>query len=69
MCHMETCKVNTDSFENDVTSFKSRDDVLTVLIHLGYLAYDRDRREVYIPNEEIRSAFSNAVQKSEKIFR
>ena len=65
----ETCKVNTDSFENDVTSFKSRDDVLTVLIHLGYLAYDRDRREVYIPNEEIRSAFSNAVQKSEKIFR
>lgn len=61
----ETCKVNTDSFENDVTSFKSRDDVLTVLIHLGYLAYDRDRREVYIPNEEIRSAFSNAVQKSD----
>ena len=61
----ETSKVNTDSFENDVTSFKSRDDVLTVLIHLGYLAYDRDRREVYIPNEEIRSAFSNAVQKSD----
>ncbi len=58
-------KVNTDSFANDMTSFKSRDDVLTVLIHLGYLAYDRDKREAYIPNEEIRSAFSNAIQKSD----
>lgn len=35
------CRVNTDTFANDMTSFKSRDDVLTVLIHLGYLAYDR----------------------------
>lgn len=59
------CKVNTDSFENDMISFKCRDDVLTVLIHLGYLAYDRDRKEAYIPNEEIRGAFSSAVQKSD----
>lgn len=58
----ERCKVNTDSFENDLTSFKSRDDVLTVLIHLGYLAYDKDRGEAYIPNAEVRSAFFNAVQ-------
>lgn len=55
------CHVNTDTFENDMTSFKSRDDVLTVLIHLGYLAYDRDRKEVYVPNEEVRTAFANAV--------
>lgn len=54
--------VNTDTFENDMTSFKSRDDVLTVLIHLGYLAYDREKREVYVPNEEVRTAFANAVQ-------
>ena len=54
--------VNTDTFENDITSFKSRDDVLTVLIHLGYLAYDREKREVYVPNEEVRTAFANAVQ-------
>lgn len=58
----ERCKVNTDTFENDMTSFKSRDDVLTVLIHLGYLAYDRDEREAYIPNEEVRAAFANAVR-------
>lgn len=61
----ERCKVNTDSFENDITSFKSRDDVLTALIHLGYIAYDKDMREAYIPNEEIRGAFSNAILKSD----
>lgn len=55
------CSVNTDTFENDMTSFKSRDDVLTVLIHLGYLAYDGDKKEVYVPNEEVRTSFSNAV--------
>ena len=55
------CRVNTDTFENDMTSFKSRDDVLTVLIHLGYLAYDKGRKEVYVPNEEVRTAFANAV--------
>ena len=57
-------KININTFENDMTSFRSRDDVLTVLIHLGYLAYDRDRREVYIPNEEVKSAFGDAVQMS-----
>ena len=56
--------VNTETFENDMTSFQSRDDVLTVLIHLGYLAYDRETREVYIPNEEVRTSFVNAIQKS-----
>ena len=48
------CRIDVGSFQNDMTSMKSRDDVLTLLVHLGYLAYDADRREVYIPNEEIR---------------
>lgn len=60
----ERCKVNTSTFANDMTSFDSRDDILTVLIHLGYLAYDTEREEVYIPNEEVREAFSGAIQKS-----
>lgn len=60
----ERCKVNTDTFENDMTSFESRDEVLTVLIHLGYLAYDCISKEVYIPNEEVRSSFANAIHKS-----
>ena len=56
------CPVDTASFQNDMVSFKSRDDVLTVLVHLGYLAYDADAREVYIPNEEVRAVFARAVK-------
>ena len=37
---------------------------MTVLIHLGYLAYDVDTEEVYVPNEEVRSAFVRAVKKN-----
>lgn len=59
------CKVDTETFENDMTSFRSRDDVLTVLIHLGYLAYDKEAEEVYIPNKEIRMVFKNAVKLTE----
>lgn len=56
------CVVDVKTFQNDMTSFKSRDDVLTMLIHLGYLAYDSDSREVYVPNEEVRLAFERAVK-------
>jgi hypothetical protein len=45
-----------------MTSIQSKDDVLTLLTHLGYLAYDADREEVYIPNEEVRREFIRAVK-------
>lgn len=35
-----------------MTSLKSKDDVLTLFVHLGYLAYDKKTREVFIPNKE-----------------
>lgn len=57
----ERCKVNAGTFENDLTKINSRDDVLTILIHLGYLGYDAVKEEVYIPNEEVRRAFTGAV--------
>lgn len=56
------CKVNVSKFQNDMVTFQSRDDVLTFLIHLGYLAYDAERQEVYIPNKEIRDEFVNAIE-------
>ena len=31
--------VDTNGFANDLVTFRNRDDVLTLLIHLGYLAY------------------------------
>ena len=58
----ERCKVNAEKFENDLTRIGSRDDVLTILIHLGYLGYDADRSEVHIPNEEVRKAFAGAIE-------
>lgn len=56
------CKVDVGSFQNDMTSLKSKDDVLTLFVHLGYLAYDRKSREVFIPNEEIREEFIRSVK-------
>ena len=52
-------EVNTDSFQNDLERFGSKDDVLTLLIHLGYLTYDSEHKTVHIPNEEVRGEFHN----------
>jgi hypothetical protein len=56
------CPVNAIGFQNDMTSIKNRDEVLTLLVHLGYLAYDADKKTVHIPNEEIREEFVYAVE-------
>lgn len=61
----ERIPVRTGGFVNDMTSFEVEDDVLTLLIHLGYLAYDIDNRQVYIPNNEIREEFINCVSVSD----
>lgn len=58
----EHIRIDSSTFENDMTSFKNRDDVLTVLVHLGYLAYDEAVKEAYIPNEEVRQAFQSAMK-------
>ena len=57
----ENVRVNTLSFQNDMRNFKTKDDVLTLLIHLGYLGYDSDRKEAFIPNKEIIGEFENAM--------
>lgn len=57
----EAVPVNTGSFANDMTTFRSEDDVLTLLIHLGYLAYDYDSKTVKIPNSEVRSKMKEYI--------
>lgn len=57
----EHIRVNTLSFQNDMCTFKTGDDVLTLLIHLGYLGYDADAKEAFIPNREIAGEFQNAM--------
>ena len=54
--------VNTLKFQNDMRIVNSKNDVLTVLIHLGYLAYDGDTGKCFIPNKEVGEQFLNAVE-------
>ena len=55
------CQINTRKFQNDMTTFKTKDDVFTLLVHLGYLTFDKRREEVFIPNLEVAQEFLNAV--------
>ncbi|MCD7956450.1 MAG: ATP-binding protein [Lachnospiraceae bacterium] len=55
-------KIDIGTFQNDISSFESRDDILTLLIHLGYLAYDQSEKEVYIPNREVAEVFQSSVK-------
>ena len=61
----EHIPVNTGNFTNDMTTFRDENDVLTLLIHLGYLAYDSTEHCVYIPNNEIQNEYANAVSVSD----
>ena len=58
----ERIAIDYETFQNDMTTFESRDDVLTLLVHLGYLAYDSKGQQVFIPNAEIRAEFVRAIK-------
>ena len=60
----ERCPVDVDSFSNDLVSYQSKDDVMTALIHLGYLAYDAELKEAFIPNMEVQNAFEGAIKQA-----
>ena len=54
--------IDATTFENDMTTFKSKDDILTLLVHLGYLTFDAASKEVFIPNLEIKQEFIRAIK-------
>lgn len=56
------CKIDPFTSQNDMSTFKTRDDILTLLVHLGYLTYDEETEEVFIPNQEIMQEFLRAVK-------
>ena len=56
------CSVDPTGFVNDMSVINSKDDVFTVLIHLGYLAYNSKKQECYIPNKEVAGEWINAVK-------
>ena len=60
----EHISLNANTFQNDMSTFESADDVLTLLIHLGYLTYDFDTKTAWIPNKEVQQEFINSIQNS-----
>ena len=57
----ESVPINIGTFSNDMTTFATKDDVLTLLVHLGYLTYDSVDGTVSIPNKEVSKEYVNAI--------
>ena len=57
----ERVTINTGTFANDMTTFASRDDIMTLLVHLGYLSYRWSDKTVCIPNKEVSQEYVNAI--------
>ncbi len=58
----ESIDVNVTRYLNTMDSFLTSDDLFTYLIHVGYLAYDRDDGSCHIPNKEVRQEWFNAIE-------
>lgn len=59
-------KIDTGTFQNDMTTFTSADDVMTLLVHLGYLGYDSEQEAVFIPNNEVMREYVNATKQGKE---
>ena len=58
----EAVHVDISGFSNDMTTFHNADDVLSLLIHLGYLSYDQDTKCVSIPNKEVSEVYNTSIK-------
>ena len=59
----EVC-VDYSTFQNDMTSMACKDDILTLLVHIGYLSYNAENHTVFIPNREIKQEFATTLKLS-----
>ena len=57
--------VDVQSYKNTLSDFANKNDVFTYLIHLGYLAYDEENGQCYIPNWEISGEWQRAIYDDE----
>ena len=55
-------RIDTSTYQNDMTTFHNRDDVLSLLVHLGYLGFDNESGEVFIPNKEVMEVFKTSTK-------
>lgn len=61
----EKIGVDISGFSNDMTTFHCADDVFSLLVHLGYLTYDRESRSVSIPNKEVSEVYMTSIKRIE----
>ena len=59
----DSVSVDVTTFQNDMTSFSCRDDVITCLIHFGYLGYNQIYKKAFVPNEDIRQELLRIVRR------
>lgn len=62
----ESIDVNVTRYMNTMTDFLTRSDAFTYLIHLGYLAYNREDGTCRIPNREVRQEWFNAIETNDE---
>ena len=60
----DAVSINIGTFSNDMTTFAAKDDVLTLLVHLGYLTYNSIDETVSIPNKEVSQEYINILMQS-----
>ena len=60
----ESVIIFEDTFKNDMCTLTTVEDVLMLLVHLGYLTYNFDTKEVRIPNKEISEEFVISIKES-----
>ena len=58
-------KIDTSTYQNDMVTFYWKDDIMSLLIHLGYLSFDDETSEVFIPNKEILDEFKTSTKSAE----
>ena len=59
--YVKKSDISIATFKNDILNIQSKDDVLTYMIHLGYLGYDQTRKMAFVPNEDIRQELEIAL--------
>ncbi len=62
----ESVEVSAGKYRNTMEGFRSKDDILTCLIHLGYLACDLESKTCHIPNREVRKAWILSLEDEER---
>ena len=58
----DSVSIDVITFKNDMCNLTSADNVLTLLVHLGYLTYNFNTEQVSIPNKEIRKEFISSLR-------